>query len=326
MSFLVRLPEESYRADAFRGFSAIAPDFTLENAQAMMWLSQLAYETDDLEKIKRILPRLGLDFLDFGPNELIPGLLRRKACFIVATRHDATFATFAGTDPLKLQDIITDLEAAPTPNGLHGGFAEAAGAVQSKVEAAIRRGGAGKPLFFTGHSLGGALAIISAMRAREAGLEITAVYTFGGARAGDQRFFDSYGPTLGSRTFRLVHGRDIVASVPPSLRDGLFNRLIGFLGGLRGGFRHVGRLLSCPRRSEFAGPVPQANDGNDPDDFVRAGIRAAAAILTRIPRFDDLRPPDPLTLDTNKSLPEEIRDHVPASYFRALEMPLAPPP
>ena len=83
MSFLVRLPEETYRSDALARFTA-NPDFTLGNAQAMMWLAQLAYETDDPEKIKRILRRFGLEFLDFGTNELIPGSFRPKGCFIVA--------------------------------------------------------------------------------------------------------------------------------------------------------------------------------------------------------------------------------------------------
>jgi len=325
MSFLVRLPEETYRSDALARFTA-NPDFTLGNAQAMMWLAQLAYETDDPEKIKRILTRFGLELLEFGTNELIPGLLRRKACFIVASRHDATFVAFAGTDPLNLQDVITDLSATVTREGFHKGFAEAAGAVQSKVEGAIRRGGAGKPLFFTGHSLGGALAIISAMRARNARLQITAVYTFGGARAGDQRLFDSYGPDLRSCTFRLVHGRDIVASVPPSLGDGFVSRLIGgLLGGLRGSFRHVGRLLHCPTGLKFAESAPVANDGNDPDDFLGAGISAALTIARQMPSPEILQELNPRLLDDpDNHLPKEVRDHVPASYFRALNMPLFP--
>ena len=325
MSFLVSLPEESYRNDAFAHFTANS-NFTLGNGQAMMWLSQLAYETDDGSKIARILQqRFGLELLKFGTNELIPGLSRRKACFIVATRPDATFVAFAGTDPLKPQDVITDINTGVTTEGLHQGFSEAAGAVQDKVEDAITRGGAGKPLFFTGHSLGGALAMISAMRTRAA--QITAVYTFGGARAGDQQFFDSYAPNLRSSTFRLVHGTDIVPSVPPSLSNGFVGRVIGrLLGGVRGGFRHVGRLVHCPQRSPFAEPAPAEDDGNQPDDFFKAGIDAAFDIFRRIP---DLKfpPLDPRTLDDpNNALPEEIRDHVPASYFRALKMPLAPPP
>src|SRR5262249_35495378 len=184
------------------------------------------------------------------------------------------------------------------------------------------------PLFFTGHSLGGALAIISAMRTRDVKLPVTAVYTFGGARAGDRRFFDNYGPDFGRCTFRLVHGTDVVASVPPSLRDGIVNRTIGFLlGGVRGGFRHVGRLLHCRQRTKFAGPVQDATDGNDPDDFLAAGFGAARDIIKSIPK--NLEGPaklDPKTLDSNTVLPEQIRDHVTASSFGALNMPLAPPP
>ena len=315
MSFLVRLPEATYRDDAFEHFT-VDPEFTLGNAQAMMWLSQLAYETDDGKKIEKILTRFGLELLDFGTNELVRGLFRRKACFIVARRRGATFIAFAGTDPLKPQDVITDLVATRTPKGLHQGFADAVEFVQTRVEDAIGKGGAQQPLFFTGHSLGGALATISAMHARDAGFQVEAVYTFGGARAGDQKFFNSYGPGLGNCTFRLVHGKDIVASVPPSSLGGL-------LGGLLGDFHHVGRLLHCQQRSTFAGPAPTKNDGNEPDDFLEGGINAVLDIL-RHTSLDVLGQLDPLSLDDpDNGLPEAVRDHVPASYFRALQMPLS---
>jgi triacylglycerol lipase len=312
MSFLVRLPEESYRNEAFARFSADAPDFTLENAKAMMWLSQLAYETDDGKKIKRILEqRFGLEVLDFDTNEILDGLFRRKACFIVASGHGATFVAFAGTDPLKPQDIITDLSAIPTSEGLHRGFDKAVQSVRSRVEDAIRKGGV-QPLFFTGHSLGGALATIAAMRARDDNFQVTAVYTFGGARAGDQQFFNRYGLDLRNRTFRLVHGKDIVPSVPPSSRGGL-------LGSLLGDFHHVGRLLHCQQRSTFAGPAPTSSGGNEPDDFVVAGFNALLNIVGHMPSLKLLEQLDPRTLDDpNNDLPEQIRDHVPASYFLAL--------
>ena len=317
MSFLVRLPETAYRHDAFNSFSAVAQDFALGNAQAMMWLSQLAYETDDGEKINRILTRFGLDLLDFGTNEVFAGFFGRQACFIVARGQGATFIAFSGTDPLKPQDVITDLTATQTLEGLHKGFAESVKAVQSKVADAIGSGGAGKPLFFAGHSLGGALATISALRARDAGFQVKAVYTYGGARAGGRQFFDSYGPGLGNCTFRLVHGKDIVASVPPSSLDGL-------LGGLLGDFHHVGRLLHCQQRSTFAGQAPTKNDGNEPDDFLKGGINTVLDIIGHTPSLKILRQLDPRSLDDpNNDLPEEVRDHVPASYFRALQMPLA---
>jgi triacylglycerol lipase len=315
MSFLVRLPETSYRDDAIKNFTVNA-DFTLGNAQAMMWLSQLAYETDDGGKIGRILQqRFGLQLLGFGTNEALPGILKHRACFVVARGQAATFIAFAGTDPLKPQDVVTDLATTQTSESLHKGFSDAVASVQSRVEEMITSGGARQPLFFSGHSLGGALATISAMRARDNRFQVKAVYTYGGARAGGQQFFDNYGPSLRNCTFRLVHGKDIVPSVPPSS--------VGGLGIVLLEFHHVGRLVQCPQRSFFTEPAPTENDGNQPDDFLAAGINAVFNIFRRIPDLE-LRPLDPRTLDANNDLPEQIRDHVPASYFRALKMPLSP--
>lgn len=56
MSFLVRLDESKYPANALDKFTATA-QFGLDNARAMMWLSQLAYETDDEAKVERSLDK-----------------------------------------------------------------------------------------------------------------------------------------------------------------------------------------------------------------------------------------------------------------------------
>jgi triacylglycerol lipase len=52
-SFVEILPEE-YDADAFNGFAASTADFTIGNARALMWFSQLAYETHRLETIEAV--------------------------------------------------------------------------------------------------------------------------------------------------------------------------------------------------------------------------------------------------------------------------------
>jgi triacylglycerol lipase len=309
MSFLVSLEPETYRADGLDGFT-VTSDYTPGNALAMMWLSQLAYEIDDTEKVKGILEKFGLERRELGSNELIPGLVRRKARFIVAGGRGATLVMFAGTDPLKPQDLITDFELTPALNVFHEGFVKAVDAVQPQIEAAIRRRGAAEqPIFFTGHSMGGALALISALRALEAGFRATAVYTFGVPRAGGERFFDSYTRDLGDRTFRLVHGDDIVAKVPP-----------GFLNN----FRHVGRLLHCLAGSSFEGEPSPATSENQPD-LSLLGIAAALDILRSIPgivaslRGIDL---DPRNFDKLRALPVELRDHVPSGYFRSLGVKL----
>jgi len=308
MSVLVSLKPETYRADGLDGFK-VNPKFTLGNALAMMWLSQLAYEADDHpETVDEVLPKFKLTKLKLGDR----GPLERKASYIVAARMDATFVMFAGTDPLKPQDLITDADLNPLWNDLHHGFLDAVSKVQRDVEAAITdNGAAGRPLFFTGHSMGGALAQISAQLALESGLRATAVYTFGGARAGGQDFFDSYDPDLGNCTFRLVYGKDIVAKVPPSF------------GGT---FRHVGQFLHCVQGSAFTDGPLAPSSGNDPD-LPLASIPAVLGLLLSIPGIveelleSDL---DARAFDKLKKLPDEIRDHVPASYFRALKMPLLP--
>ena len=59
MSFLVELPLELYNPHAFAAFKPIAP-YDLGTARALMWLSQLAYETAHPDKIARICQLWGL--------------------------------------------------------------------------------------------------------------------------------------------------------------------------------------------------------------------------------------------------------------------------
>jgi triacylglycerol lipase len=307
MSVLVSLKPEIYRDDALNGFT-VTPDYTPGNAQATMWLSQLAYETDDAGKVDGVLAKFKLTKRLLGNNGPITGLLQRKANFIVAAGHDATFVMFAGTHPLMIGDWFTDFKLALRPNVLHEGFAEAVDSVMPDILAIIAdRGADEQPLFFTGHSMGGALANIAALRALEAGVQATAVYTFGGPRAGGQDFFDRYTPKLGDCTFRLVRGHDIVPSVPPAFP---------------GGFRHVGRILQCPHGSTFKGSPSSSNAGNGPEPILTL-LSSFPDIEFRLPDIDELENVDPRTFDNPNVIPiQGVSDHVPASYFHALSITL----
>ena len=85
----------------------------------MMWLSQLAYETAHEDKVADILKSWGLEKREFLRNDPITGLPPHSACVVVAEGRGATFVTFAGTDPLKVIDWVTDFQAVPSPTGLH---------------------------------------------------------------------------------------------------------------------------------------------------------------------------------------------------------------
>jgi len=307
MSVLVSLKPEIYRDDALNGFTA-TQQFTPGNAQAMMWLSQLAYETDVERNVDDILAKFQLKKRLLGSNGPITRLLQRKASFIVAAGHGATFVMFAGTDPLKIGDWFTDFKLALVPNVLHKGFVEAVDSVMPDIQAVIAsRGADEQPLFFTGHSMGGALANIAALRALEADIQATAVYTFGGPRAGGQSFFNAYTPKLGDRTFRLVRGHDIVPTVPPSIA---------------GNFRHVGRILQCPHRSTFEGSPSPSNAGNDPHPILTV-LRTFPDFDFNLPDLEQLAKMDPRTFDDPNVIPVPgVSDHVPASYFHALSVTL----
>ncbi|WGD49776.1 lipase family protein [Bradyrhizobium sp. CB1650] len=314
MSFLVELPQELFPEDALDGLDTAAKNFKLANAQALMWMSQLAYETAHEGKVNDILKTWKMTRLAFGSNDPVTGLPPKSACFVVAEGHGATIVSFSGTDPLKIEDWIKDFTLAPEPNVLHRGFETAIDAVWPTIEAAIKRRPE-QPLFFTGHSMGAALALLGAEHAlNKADITSTAVYTFGSPRTGGLDFFNGYTPKLGDRTFRLAHGHDIVTTVPPSAN---------------GNFRHVGQLLHCRSGGEFAGLTPAPPDQNLPDfnDTFLAGT-AVADLATTVEIIKELGERGLFAsvgarlLGPTNLLPSTVRDHIPASYFQALSIPL----
>ncbi|MEA2894968.1 MAG: triacylglycerol lipase [Bradyrhizobium sp.] len=309
MSFLVQILESAYSGDAQKDFKATAK-FSLDNARAMMWLSQLAYETSDKTKVDKVLSKWDLTLRGFKTNDSVTGLPPHSACLVAAGGREATIISLAGTDPLKIEDWITNFTVAPSPTGLHSGFASAVDKIWPDIKAVIlNRPTDEQALFFTGHSLGGALAILAASRAMsELNVAATAVYTFGSPRTGGTAFFNSYPPQLADSTFRFVHGGDIVATVPPSLPVD---------------FRHVGRAVQCPTDGLFDATTPimprQGNEPNFLESVVQDGLADFRALLAfRLIRFIGPRPLDRLSA----LLPRMVRDHVPANYFRALSIPL----
>jgi hypothetical protein len=319
MSGFVELPQEVYPADALAPFTT-SDKFNLENARAMMWLSQLAYETAHRRKVSDILESWTLTMREFISNDPGTGLPPHSACVVVAEGSKAMFVTFAGSDPGKAIDWVTDFQALPTPSGLHSGFDAAVGTVWSKIQSAIEnRLAPDKPVFFTGHSLGGALAILAAARtAHLTNPPEIVVYTFGSPRNGGAELFTEYTPPLGNKTFRLIHGTDVVPTVPPSLL---------------GTYRHVGCPIQCASGGLFD-PSTMMTKNDDKPDILQSARQAGLSDLKML-AFKSLLPAiGPLiqVLGPELSkllvafLPRMIRDHIPANYFRALSISVPFPP
>jgi triacylglycerol lipase len=299
MSIFVELPRNAYPPTALDGFTA-TPQFKLDNARAMMWLSQLAYETADKSKVDDILKAWHLTELGFIHNNALTGRPPHSACVIIAEGHGATFIAFAGSDPGKPQDWVTDFEAMPSPDDLHTGFETTVKLVSPAIQAAIAN--RTRPLFFTGHSLGGALAILAA--SLEPNVQQVVVYTFGSPRTGGDKFFNAYGP--GASTFRFIDGTDIVPTVPLTLPGVVY--------------RHVGQAVQCKTDGLFEGVAPMARDGNKPD-ILESAEQAAFANLDALAGLQIIHTIGPSLRDHLAGfLPRMIRDHVPQNYFRALSI------
>jgi triacylglycerol lipase len=182
MSFLTALPIQLYDPNAFAAFSSDA-GFSLGTGKAMAWMSQLAYETDDQDKIRTILQQWGLSLNEGGlVVEEAPTVLPLASTHLfIAGGRGATFVAFAGTDPLVLANWISDFDVHLGSTNTAQGFTSAAEIVWPKIEAVLSvLSPAAAKIIVTGHSLGGALAALIANKIADLRrFSLAAVYTYG---------------------------------------------------------------------------------------------------------------------------------------------------
>lgn len=125
---------------------------------------------------------------------------------------------FRGTEPDNIVDWITDLDAFLTagPVGrVHEGFLAALNHVWPELWAYVHNHRRGRALWITGHSLGGALAVLAASKLLlERQEPINGLYTFGQPRVGDFQFANAVETACKSFYFRYVNNKDVVPRVP----------------------------------------------------------------------------------------------------------------
>lgn len=138
----------------------------------------------------------------------------------VIESDQAVILAFRGTSTPT--DWVTDMIAQqvlfkPVKRGCktHRGFSEVYMSARDQIFHLLDQTSKDKPLFITGHSLGGALAAHAALDIainRKPKNLIT--YTFGAPRAGDPEFARSYNDAV-PLTFRIQNEFDIVPHLPP---------------------------------------------------------------------------------------------------------------
>ncbi len=121
-----------------------------------------------------------------------------------------------GTEPQDWYDIRANvnlwMEVAETVGRVHRGFKREMDRLWPRLEQALI--GNRKPLWFAGHSLGGAMATICADRCKTSYIKSNPeeLFTFGSPRVGDDR----YVRFTRLRHHRWVNNNDIVPTVPPT--------------------------------------------------------------------------------------------------------------
>lgn len=185
------------------GQLAFAEDFTDLKRTALLSAASYAEPT----RLAGILAKH--DYQLVHQNDL-PGIQLRY--FLAKTADGVQYVSFRGTS--NVENALVDLDLAFVPNPrlniqLHQGFANAAATAYADMKPYLNKT---QPVRTTGHSLGGAIAVIVAMHLQHDGYALERVVTFGQPKvtnvAGAQKFSDL------SLT-RVVTPKDLVPLVPP---------------------------------------------------------------------------------------------------------------
>ncbi len=177
-------------------------------------IAGLGYDHDaEKEKLNKELTIFKIQLLETFDSDGTQAILVSNDKFIVLA--------FRGTeaDPKNpmgsLKDIKADVKAnitqCETGGNIHTGFKDAFDTVKKDIQNVLNDETLkDKPLFITGHSLGGALATIAAKKLSHEG-GIAACYTFGSPRVGNDKWISD----IKNPIYRVVNAADCVTMLPP---------------------------------------------------------------------------------------------------------------
>jgi len=144
---------------------------------------------------------------------------------LVCKNRDSLWIAFRGTEPSKLNDVMADLNVikntAKAGGKVHGGFQKEVDDIWIHIVKILDHNDqlkVRKDVYITGHSLGAAMATISATRYQPKEL-----FTFGSPRVGGVHFIKN----IKCPHYRFMNNNDIVCRIPPAWL----------------GFRHHGEMI-----------------------------------------------------------------------------------
>jgi triacylglycerol lipase len=175
--------------------------------------------------------------------------------------------SFRGTEVDDLQDVFDDARFAlvrwhEAGAKVHHGFREAFERIEPRLADALASIGSERTLWLSGHSLGGALAVLAGDRFDRA----DGILSIGSPRVGNGAFAAAFDARFGAVTARYVSNRDFVTRVPPRRPFG---------------YEHVGEL----RQIDVNGVVGSvASPAMALADRIRDLARTQDALLDHMPR------------------------------------------
>ncbi len=191
-----------------------------------------------------------LGYLDY---ELVKTFDHEGTQAILVANEKYVILAFRGTEATSMKDIKADAkamqQACESGGKIHGGFQDAYEQVARDIETALADEAlTSKPLFITGHSLGGALATIAAKKITHKGGN-AGCYTFGAPRVGDEEWISNIKTPL----HRVVNAADCVTMLPPG------DEIIGIFAWLCGWIPNVGEQIRAFMLSKFGGYLHGGN-------------------------------------------------------------------
>lgn len=230
----------------------------------------------------------------------------------VASNDDVVVVAFRGTsDPVDWLTNVDILSVELDDGRAHRGFYQASSSLLSATKrAAGEQGMKEKKLWITGHSLGGALALLFAYESVREGVQPAGVVTFGQPMVVDGGLGGFLNQKLSGRYVRLVNGGDIVPRMVPR-------------------YSHCGNLVWFTGDSyQFIRPaVPKSAKATKADELEEPLEYLGGPEPLTLEEFEKLRPTEVekserlfrrkgrQTIDRKAGAPAALQDHYMPGYL-----------